>query len=446
MLIEHNDNEPKLPDSGYKKYIIAGLLLLLIGGGATYFWLIRAQLYSAAIAPGVVEVEGDRKTVAHLEGGIVKDVLVKEGQMVTQGQTLITLAPVSTVAQVSQLELRYFSNLARKNRLESQRYGDERVVFDKRILQAAKKYPTLYDVMKTQQTLFSSGRNMLISELRVLKSRLAGLEENRRSYTAQLKQQQHAYQYLKQELDMYSKLSQKGYGSKIQTVDLSKSLALLATDLVKLQGSLASLASSKAEIEEQIQASKNQYLGNIEDKLQDVTQTVDNTQEQLTNAQDVLQRLAIRSPATGRVVGLAVHSTGDVVSPGETLLQVVPSHEQLIIEATLKPEDIDVVRQGQKAMVRLTAYNYRTTPMFNAKVINVAADRLLNEERIENQKGFKIKVSIDNEQLKSYPEIQLHPGMPAEVYVINHRRTPMDYLLEPLEIGFLRAFRESYFQ
>ncbi len=442
MLIEYNDfTEDTFT---YKKYIKAGLICLIIGGLLTYFWLIKAQLESASIAQGVISVEGNRKTIAHLEGGIVDKVLVHEGDLVQKGQTLIILSPISAQAKVSQLELRYYSGLAQQNRLESERHADEEVIFSPDVFEAAKRYPSLNAVIKTQQALFASRRKMLVSQLQVLTTRLQGAESDGASYARQLQRQEQAYKFMQEELDMQNKLLQNGYTSKLQAIELKRNLAMLSSDLMQLKGQLDSLDNSKEEIKEQMQAVKHQFVSNVESELQDVSQTVDDAQEQLASARDVLHRLTIVSPHSGRVVGLNVFSHGDVISPGETVMQVVPDNDQLIVEATLRPEDIDVVHQGQKASIRLSAYNYRTTPMFDGEVLTVAADRLPDEERRDQKQGFKIKVAIKPEQLKEYPNVKLYPGMPAEVYVLQTKRSPMDYLLEPLDIGLLRAFREDY--
>ncbi len=442
MLIEYNDFTEET--FTYKKYIRAGMICVAIGCVMTYFWLIRAQLESAAIAQGIVSVEGNRKTIAHLEGGIVDRVLVQEGELVKEGQTLITLSPVAAKARVGQLELRYFSSLAQQNRLESERHADEEIIFSPEIFEAAKRYPSLNAVMKTQQALFVSRRKMVVSQLQVLTTRLEGAESDSATYHRQLQRQEQAYKFMQEELDMQQKLLKNGYTSKLQAIELKRNLAMLSSDLMQLQGQLDSVENSKAEYQEQMQAVKHQFVSNVESELQDVSQTVDDAQEQLASAKDVFHRLTIVSPHSGRVVGLAVFSHGDVISPGETVMQVVPDNDTLIVEATLKPEDIDLVHQGQRAMIRLSAYNYRTTPMFDGEVLTVAADRLPDEERRDQKQGFKIKVTIKPEQLKEHPDVRLYPGMPAEVYVVKNKRSPMDYLLEPLDIGLLRAFREDY--
>ncbi len=153
--------------------------------------------------------------------------------------------------------------------------------------------------------------------------------------------------------------------------------------------------------------------------------------------------MTITSPASGQVVGLNVFSKGDVISPGETLMEVVPLNKRLIIEAKVKPEDIDVIRLGQSALVRLSAYSFRTTPPISGEVIHVAADRLLKNrtDTLEND-GFTIKVSINSAELDSLSDVQLHPGMPAEVFIQLKSRAPIDYLLEPLSLDIFRAFRE----
>ncbi|MGD8110908.1 HlyD family type I secretion periplasmic adaptor subunit [Vibrio sp. NTOU-M3] len=427
----------------HKKYIKIGMVCVILGCLFTYFWLIRAELSSAAIAGGVVGVEGNRATVAHLEGGIVEKVLVSEGDMVKAGEPLIELASVAPKAQLAQLELRYFNNLARKERLESQRKGDAQLIFSERLIEAKKRYGSLASVLETQTLLFTSKQESLSSQLAVLDTRLERLVSSEKSYQKQTVKQRKAYNLLEQELSMHEKLLKEGYSSQLQAIELKRGLALLAGDLAEIEGQLQSVSISKAEVKQQMHAVKQEYYSEIESELQDINQRLDEGMEQLTHAKDIADRVTITSPYSGQVVGLSVFSKGDVVRPGEPLMQIVPDEDRLIIEATIKPQDIDDVSLGQKAMVRLAAYNARTTPLFEGIVVNVAADRILEKERESKNPGFKIKVAIEKDAFVDYPEIKLHPGMPAEVYVLIKQRSPMDYLLEPLEIGLLRAFREA---
>ncbi|MCE2594729.1 HlyD family type I secretion periplasmic adaptor subunit [Motilimonas cestriensis] len=438
--LQMKDDMPEL-SLNPRRYIIAGLLVLLFGGGFSVYWLCFTYLDSAAIAPGTITVEGKRKSIEHFEGGIVERVLVKEGDMVEAGEPLIELSSISAKTRFSQLQQKLYSSLAQKQRLESERNGAETLEFSQDLLVAAESHPALLSVMKTQQLLFSGRQKLMQSELAVLDARLERVASDRVALEQKLKQEKRAFEYLRQEAAMHEELLPAGYTSKLKALEIQRTKARLSGDLMDLEGRLRNREMAQLEIHQQRLSMKHQNISQIEQELQELAKVMDDTVEQLTQAKDVLSRVVLSSPSTGRVVGLSVFNRGDVISPGETLMQVVPENDRLIVEASLKPEDIDVITKGQKAMVRLAAYSFRTTPPIEGEIIHVAADRLVSKDK-SHEEGFVIKVAINPDDLAHLKNVKLHPGMPAEVFVVLNKRRPIDYLLEPLQLDLYRAFRE----
>jgi len=425
-----------------KNYFKAGLISLVIFVGIIGSWMLFSKLDSAAIAPGIVSVEGQRKAVEHFEGGIVEEVLVQDGDTVEINQPLIKLSAVTARTRFSQLNLKYYGLLAQLQRLQHERIEATNLQFSDEVLNAVSAYPALASVLETQRYLFKAKLNLRRSQLSSLDSKLSGIKSDKKVLVDKIEQEVLALSFLDKEVSMNDTLLKGGYSSQSKTYELKRTQAQFSSTIIDLKGSLQNRVLAEQQTKQEIITVEYQYINDIEQELQEVTKVKDDTFELLVQAGDVLSRVVVKSPHAGQVVGLAVFNSGDVISPGETLLQVVPLDERLIIVATLKPEDIDDVKVGQKAMVRLTAYSFRTTPPIIGKVIHVAADRLVDRNPAEDSGGFTIKVSIDKEELDKLSEVKLHPGMPAEVYINLKSRTPLDYLLEPLSLDLFRAFRE----
>lgn len=436
------DSTPTIYIFNDKNYFKAGLFFLFVFAGGFGYWMCFTQLDSAAIAPGIISVEGQRKTVEHFEGGIVEQVVVQDGDIVTVNQPLIRLSSVTARTRFTQLNLKYFGLLAQLQRLQHERANKKELIFNNELLNAVSTYPALVSVLETQRFLFQARLNLRTTQLSTLDTKLVGISEDKKMLQGKVEQEKLALSFLEKEIIMNDALLKDGYASKLKTYELKRTHAQYSSTIIDLKGSIQNKTISTLEAQKDKMAIVFQYISDVEQELQEVTKVKDDTLELLVQAEDVLSRVVIKSPHAGQVVGLSIFGKGDVISPGETLLEVVPLDERLIIIATLKPEDIDVIKVGQEAVVRLSAYSFRTTPPIKGKVIHVDADRLKGKNGIENE-GFTIKISIDKQDLDNLTDVKLHPGMPAEVYINLKSRTPIDYLLEPLSLDLFRAFRES---
>lgn len=426
-----------------KYYGAFGTIVSLIGVVVLYLWSSDVKLDAAAIAPGVIAVESNRKSIEHLEGGIIEDIYVQEGQEVTKGQLLVKLSDITAKGNFNQITSRLINAVAQRDRLESERLGLEKPVFSDLVTDAMLIQAEVVNLVARQTSLFFSRRQLQRSELAVLDARLKRIWGEKGAMSRKLEQQNRAYRLLKEEQNMHDKLIEDGYSSKLRSIELQRSGAMLLSDIVALTGSLDNLDLAVAEVNEQKANKTNQYITEIDREHQELSRSIEELSEELKKATDVLSRVEVRSPRDGKVIGLNVHSEGEVVAPAEKLLEVVPVNDMLIVEAFLHPQDIDDVTHGQEALIRLGSYNFRTTPLLRGKVINIAADRIHEVEDESGNSGYKIKVEIYRESLNEHPQLSLYPGMPAEVYVTLKKRTLMDYLLEPLSVGMLKAFRET---
>lgn len=423
------------------RYTFFGLVAICLMLIASYITLVDIKLDSASIAYGKVSVEGNRKTVEHLEGGIVESVLVKEGDFIKTGQPLIVLAKTSALANVNQVEMRLLSILAQKERLVGEREGVEELYFTKKLIEASDEYAALKGILRTQRGLFTSRTSSRKSELAALSIRLQKSEIDGFNYAQQLKKEKLARNLLNEELEMHNELLAQGYTSEIKTIELKRNLARISADIIRLQGLQANTNLSVSEIKHQILTFQHDLNSSIESELQDLSRIIEELSAELSYLKDVLSRTTISSPYSGRVVGLKIYSKGDVVVPGEALMNIVPQDERLIVEAVLKPEDIDQVFNGQRTLVRLSAYNIRKVPLISGNIIHIAADRI-NTAESGVEDGYRIQVGFNIDELSEHPDMELYPGMPAEVLILLTKKAPIEYLLEPLHLGILRAFRE----
>lgn len=438
MLVD----KPVLDKFNEQLYIRVGVILLLFLFITLGYWLFFSKLDSAAIAPGIVSVEGQRKAIEHLEGGIVESILVDEGELVAANQPLIKLSSVAAKTHFTQLNLKYFSLLAEIERLTSERNKQNQVNFSKGIVDATSIYPSLAAVLDTQRYLFEARSKLRESKLSSIEAKVKTIIGEQQVINEKIEQESIALSFLEKELNMNSTLLKGGYSSQLRVYELQRTQAQFNANLIDLKGRLRNNELALQQVKQEKAAIEYQYIAEIGQALQTANKHKSDTLEQLQQAQDILSRVVITSPSQGRVVGLQVFNKGDVISPGETLLEVVPSDERMIIVAFIKPEDIDVVRTGQAVLVRLSAYDFRSTPPIKGTVIHVAADRLTEVTKESGNLGFKIKVTMNETEINNLENVTLHPGMPAEVFIRLKPRTPADYLLEPLSLDIFRAFRE----
>lgn len=420
-----------------RRFIAAGMLVIALGFGGLGLWSALAPLTSAALAPGVVKVASERKTVQHLEGGTVKEILVSEDQEVAAGDVLIRLDDTLARARHALLQSQHDVLSAEIARLEAEREGLPRITFPQSLL-ARKDDPRVADLMRGEELLFESRRGALNGQIRVLVQRKQQLQEKIAGRQAQVEAVRIKRDYITEEIKGADELMKVGMYLKPRYFALKRNEAELDGEVGRLRSEIAESRELIGETDMRIMDIRNQALKEINDRLQELRAKQYETGERLSAAAESLARTEIRAPHAGTVLGLQVHTVGGVIKPGETILDIVPKDDRLIVEARVRPDDIDVVHKGLRAEIRFTALNWRTTPILPGKVTRVSADRFTDEKT--GLAYYLAQVEVDPRKM---PKLTLQPGMPAEVYIVTGERTTMDYLLKPIRDQLHRGMLEE---
>ncbi|MGF1682946.1 HlyD family type I secretion periplasmic adaptor subunit [Photobacterium minamisatsumaniensis] len=424
------------------KPIIAGCLLILFGVVGFFVWSMTAKLNAASIASGTIVVESQRKKVQHLQGGWVKAIYVTEGQKVNKGDVLLELANSKAEADFSRLSIKYYTLLTQRAEIKAELDSSQAAVdWPKSVghwaLAPAEANSILNtQIIKHQQSLMREQlRNSYYQQKRQLL--VEQLQGNRLQVTAVKTQ----FELINEEIDMTKGLATKGYVSKTKMLELKRHRATVQAKLAELNSETELAAQKISSLEYDYKTETAEMRSGLMGEQENVGRELRDTEKALIAASEVRDRITIRSEHEGTVVGMNVHSIGGVVNSGDVIMEIVPDSDDLIIEAVLKSEDIDVVHQGLAAKVRLSAYNARKTPPVNGEVIYVAADKI-EPKNAQEQSGYLIKVRLNAEQIASMEDIELYPGMPTEVFVLLESRTLWDYLTAPLMSSYYRAFKE----
>lgn len=434
----HFDDGRKVIFSTLKTQLFIWTVLIVSLGGFGA-WAYLAPLSSAAIAPGVIIVESKRKPIQHLEGGIVQQVHVSDGDFVIKDQPLITLSPTKAQASLLRLRAQWQSDLARLNRLQSELANHPEIQFDMRLLSLGSD-PNVASLLKTQSNLFAKRQSLKSGESEVLEQKVEQSKLDLQGFQQRYYAGTRSLKYLEEQVQMHQKLLLSGNTSKSRLLDLQRERSQLQGDVADLKARIGHSKRTIAEAKLELINADYTYAKTLGEEIQDLERKLNETREAMVNAQDVLTRVEIVAPQSGVVVGLNIVSENAIVPPGETLMELVPQEDELIVEALVKPEDIEALRVGLDTQVRLTAYSFRKTPPINGKLIHISADRI--SDQATGSSAYLARVSLNKAELKALESISLYPGMPAEVMILLEQQTPLEYLLNPLSVSAYKAMRE----
>lgn len=417
------------------------LALLLGGTGVAGFmlWAWAAPLHSAVIASGSIAVESQRKVVQHLEGGIVGEMLATDGAQVKAGDLLIRLDARQAQARLSQLNVRVAALGAEMARLEAELTDAGEVALDPMIAARAGEQQAARS-LALQQAQLDSARADRRHRAAALGIRAQQTLEEINGLLAQLAGREQRLALTQERLAGVRKLGASGHASRTQVAQAEGELANLEGEHGDLLARIAAARQKHGQVAEELGSLDRGWRTQAADRLQTVERDVAETREQIAAAEDVLARTEIRAPHAGTVQQLAVHTRGAVIRAGEQLMQIVPQEDALVVEAQLRPEDIEAVHAGQPVLVRLNAFNARRTPPVSGRLTEVSADRIVDPRTGVARYG--VKARLDQHALASLGKAELRPGMPADVLIMREARTMLDYLLEPLTLTMERAFRE----
>ncbi|WP_374573196.1 HlyD family type I secretion periplasmic adaptor subunit [Phenylobacterium sp.] len=416
--------------------VVVGVFVLGLG-----VWAAATPIASGITAVGQVRVESNRKTVRHRETGVVRAIYVKEGDRVRAGQPLLLFDAVQAKAQVSVYQSSYDSLMAQAARFEAEATGKPQVVFPEELM-ARMSDPQVSGVIRDQQFLFSSRLQLFNSQKAVLDQRMDQLDTRVEGLQAQVDSIDEQVRLTQEELDGYRTLNEKGFAPKTLILRYERSLA----DLQGRKGSLISdITRTKEQMGEtrmQAVALRDQRESQAADGLRDAQTRLADVEPRLTAAKQALDDTLVRSPVDGYVLNLTQHTVGGVAGAGEVLMNVVPDDEPLVVSAQVRPQDIDDIRVGMSARVRLTGLNQRFVNPIPAQVMTVSADQKTDEK---TGRGFFVAdLRINPEDVRKFTRgARLTPGMPASVLIVTGKRTVLAFLVSPITDTLNDAFREQ---
>jgi HlyD family type I secretion membrane fusion protein len=419
--------------------IALGLVVMIGFFGGFLAWAVLAPLAEAAIAPGVIKVEGQRRTLQHLEGGFVREILVRDGDRVRAGQVVVRLDDVQSGAAVEGLRAQRFALLAQDARLDAEHDRAAEIRFPAALLDA--RDPRAAEAVAGQRALFQARQASLQSQLAVLDSRRDQARATILSAEGQLAGTRRQLELIRQEEQMRRGLVAQGLARLPELLAVQRAQAGLEGQIVDIQGQITRARAAIAEAEQQRQATLEQRGQEVNTEARDVAQRLADVEERLRAAADVATRREIVAPEDGTVVNLRVFTVGAVLRPGDPVMDLIPERDRLVAEVNIQPMDIDVVYPGLQAEVRLPAFKQRLVPYLHGHVTFVAADVTTDPQT--RMSHYRAYVLIDEEQLARLPSVFLAPGMPVEAHVQIGRRSFWRYMTQPIRDSLHRAFKEQ---
>lgn len=432
-----NDNLASLPVSDRNSRIV-GLAIVFVTFGLFGAWATFAPLDSAALAPGVVTVKSYRKTVQHLEGGIVKELHARDGDVVAAGDPLIILDDTQVRAEYGMTLSQLVAAQAMESRLQAERDSLEQIDFTDMIEVASQR---ALEAQEGEKQVFNARRGSRLGEEAVLRKRVGQLHEQIFGLESMISVKRSLEKSYRDEISELKELLSEGYVDKQRLLEQQRRLDMLKAEIADHQSEVTKTRLQISETELQIVQLNKDFNAEVVAQLSEVQTKVFDLQERKAALEDRLSRIVIRAPEDGMIIGMKVHTIGGVVSPATALLDIVPSVSDLVVEAQVSPIDIDRVSVGKSADIRFSAFNNSTTPVISGVVRQISADRLINEET--GMPYYLARVVLTEEGAQALGSLTLQPGMPAEVLINTGNRTMLQYLLQPATDAFARSLIED---
>lgn len=429
------------PRSRLRRVTLAGNLLIavfVVGLGA---WSAFAPLSSAAIASGVVETENNRKTIQHLEGGIVRRILVQNGDAVVAGQVLVELDDTKARAERDSLRWQLWDARARRARLIAEQHGADSIVYPPEFPELAVKYRAIDEILAGQQRIFEARRQVMRSEIAITQQKIKQVLEEVAGLSAQKAALIERIDISRREFKTASELSAKGLERISRVLMLEREKADIGGQLGDVAARISRAHQVISEAQAYLVKLRSDRLNEVALSLRDTENQLLQTRERLRAIDDQLARTEIRAPEDGVIMDLRIHTAGGVIGAGEPLAELVPRAARLVVAARIKPEDINQVHPGLEAQVHLIPYDQRRVPRLKGQVEYVSADHLI--DRLSGHSYYAATIRVTDERLAHMPDVKMVPGMPVQAMIITGKSSVALYALQPLLDSFNRAFREN---
>ncbi|MET3518249.1 MULTISPECIES: HlyD family type I secretion periplasmic adaptor subunit [unclassified Mesorhizobium] len=431
----------EVPRSIWKQTAV-GLLLITVAFGGFGTWASTAPLASAVIAQGSFVATGQNKIVQHLEGGIIKEILVSEGDHVSLDQPLIKLDETAAQTNERQLFLRKARLEAISARLNAEVQGSPSIQFPAIVLD--NRYdPEITPIMESQQLNFEAAERKRDSEIALFDQNKKAMEFRNEGIDEQISSVRRQLQFLKEEYLGKQKLLDQGLIRGTEVKAIQRAMADADGQIGKMVAEVSENREQIVRFEQQISQTKDAYRQAALQELQSLEAELDAVREQSREAENVLRRVTINAPVPGTIIRMYYHTAGGVIESGKAILEILPSDVPLVIEAQVPRTDIDNVKVGQKASIRLIALNRRTTPVLEGEVYYVSADALPEMSGPTPKEVYLARVRLPASELARVHGFQPTPGMPAEILVQTQSRTFFSYLTKPIADSMARAFMEQ---
>jgi membrane fusion protein, protease secretion system len=436
-LVNELARPPAIEDSSRAARV--GVWALVLGLGGFMLWAALAPLDEGVPSQGLVAIDTKRKAVQHPAGGIVKEVLVREGEQVKEGQLLLKLDEAATRANYEAIRQHYLSLRAMQGRLLAEQAGLSTIAFHPD-LQKASADPLIRSQILTQEQLFQARKSALRADLQAMEQSIQGQQALLQAYAGMLTNRRNQISLVNEELTHTRELVKEGYAPRNRQLELERMVAEANSSISELLGNIARGQSAIGELRQRVIARQQEYRKEVESQLGDVTREVQSDEGKFRALADDMNRIEIKSPASGQVVGLAVQTVGGVIQAGQKLMDIVPENELLLIETKVAPNLIDKVHAGLPVDVRFASFANSPQLVVDGKVVSVSGD-LLTEQN--GSMYYLSRVSVTAEGYKRLGKRVLQPGMPVEVIFKTGERSLLVYLLHPLTKRLAAAMKEE---
>lgn len=433
------ESHEKLPtsDKGFRKL---GFGILIIALGGFVLWSVTASLAVAVVAPGSVSIESFKRTVQHLEGGIVEELLVEDGDKVEAGETLLVLSDTQARSQLEIARSQYLISRAMEARLLAEQEDADMLEMPEDIRDPDS--PRMQQIIAVQQSLFTARRQSLKSTLESLDEQIIQMREQIDGLEQRISVNTDRIRSLRGEAEDFRSLYREGLGDNQRLRELERQILQYEGDNAEFKSNIAQLRSQISENRMEKEIQQQEFQKEVGEQLRQAQSQIAEAEEQIVSLRDEVNRTVIKAPVSGTVVGSQVHTEGAVIRSGDTIMNVVPSNEGFVVEARVPPRDIDNIFIGQFAEIRFTAFNQRLTEEVEGEIIHVSADSFEDEATGENYYRVRVRVTEDGRNDMS-EKMQLLSGMPAEVMIRTGERSFASYIAKPITDMLARAIRED---